>query len=87
MFDLAFEGGGRAEQNDLAVDTSAIEALSTQVIEQVAMFAFLATYDWCQEEKWCNSIHRLNALDHLIASLRSDFRIAFRAKTGADPCE
>ena len=87
MFDLAFEGGGRAEQYDLAIDTSAIEPVSAQVIEQVAMLAFLAAYDWCQEEKWCDSIHRLDSLDHLIASLRSDFRIAFRAKTGADPGE
>ena len=67
--------------------TSAIEPVSAQVIEQVAMLAFLAAYDWCQEEKWCDSIHRLDSLDHLIASLRSDFRIAFRAKTGADPGE
>ena len=69
MFDLAFEIGWRTEQHDLAIDSSPIETLSTQVIEQVAMFTFLAANDRRQEEKWGRGVHRLDSLDHLIASL------------------
>ena len=83
VFDLAFEVRRRAEQVDLAIDASAVETMATKIVEQIAMFPFLAANHGRQEQKRSFGIHGLDSLYHLIACLRCNFGVAFWTKTGS----
>ena len=76
-----------AQRHDRPVDTSPQKALLEQIIEEVAVLPFLPVDDGSQHEEPGLGRQLPQAVEDLIAGLRRNRPVAFRAVSRSDPGE